>query len=140
NARRRAGWRDSIDSMHSQVGGAEDPAYGNRSGDGSGSGFPSCSGGTGDEGGGMGRDGPAESCLPSPVRGRGRDSAFPAEAGVARSRASAEPRLQPRVLVMTSRDRRALVIGGVSVAVAHLLLRGLPWTVRSALAADVDLR
>jgi len=98
----------------------------------------------GDEGGGTGRDGPAESCVAFPERGRGRDSASPAEAGVARSRAGAEPRLQPRVnglaLLMTSRDRRALVIGSVSVAVALLLLRVLPWTVRSALAVEAGLR
>jgi type II secretion system (T2SS) protein M len=41
---------------------------------------------------------------------------------------------------MTSRDRRALVVGGVSVALALLLLRVLPWTLRSALAAEVSLR
>jgi type II secretion system (T2SS) protein M len=41
---------------------------------------------------------------------------------------------------MTSRDRRALVVGGFSVALALLLLRVLPWTVRSALAAEAGLR
>ena len=41
---------------------------------------------------------------------------------------------------MTARDRRALVIGGGVVLAAFLLLRVLPWTVRSALAAKVGLR
>src|SRR5881397_161499 len=41
---------------------------------------------------------------------------------------------------MTARDRRALVVGGLIVAVAFLLLRVLPWTVRSALAAEAGLR
>ena len=41
---------------------------------------------------------------------------------------------------MTARDRRALLIGGAAVLGAFLLLRLLPWTVRSALAADVGLR
>jgi type II secretion system (T2SS) protein M len=41
---------------------------------------------------------------------------------------------------MTARDRRALVIGGGVVLVAVLLLRVLPWTVRSALAAEAGLR
>ncbi len=41
---------------------------------------------------------------------------------------------------MTYRDRRALVVGGFSVALAFLLLRVLPWTVHSALAAEAGLR
>jgi hypothetical protein len=41
---------------------------------------------------------------------------------------------------MTDRDRRALVLGGGVVLVAVLLLRILPWTVRSALAAEAGLR
>jgi len=41
---------------------------------------------------------------------------------------------------MTSRDRRALLLGGLSVAIALLLLRVLPWTVRTALAAEAGLR
>lgn len=41
---------------------------------------------------------------------------------------------------MTTRDRRALVIGGGAVLVALLLLRILPWSVRSALAAEATLR
>lgn len=40
---------------------------------------------------------------------------------------------------MTERDRRALMLGGGVVLVA-LLLRVLPWTVRSALAAEAGLR
>jgi len=41
---------------------------------------------------------------------------------------------------MTARDRRALLIGGGIVLGAVLLLRVLPWTVRSALAAEAGLR
>ncbi len=41
---------------------------------------------------------------------------------------------------MTERDRRALVLGGGVVLTAVLLLRVLPWTVRSALAAEAGLR
>ncbi len=41
---------------------------------------------------------------------------------------------------MTSRDRRAVVLGGGVVALAVLLLRILPWTVRSAIAAEATLR
>lgn len=40
---------------------------------------------------------------------------------------------------MTERDRRAVLLGG-GVVLAALLLRVLPWTVRSALAAEVGLR
>jgi len=41
---------------------------------------------------------------------------------------------------MTARDRRALFVGGGVVLAAFLLLRVLPWTLRSALAAEVGLR
>jgi len=41
---------------------------------------------------------------------------------------------------MTARDRRALLVGGGVVLAALLLLRVLPWTVRSALAAEVGIR
>ena len=41
---------------------------------------------------------------------------------------------------MTPRDRRALVLGSVTVAIGVFVLRVLPWTVRSALAAEVGLR
>jgi hypothetical protein len=41
---------------------------------------------------------------------------------------------------MTPRDRRALVLGSVSVAAAVFVLRVLPWTVRSGLAAEAGLR
>jgi len=41
---------------------------------------------------------------------------------------------------MTERDRRALVLGGAVLAGAVLLLRVLPWGVRSALAAEVGLQ
>ena len=41
---------------------------------------------------------------------------------------------------MTPRDRRALVLGGTTVLAAVLLVRVLPWTVRSALAAEAGLR
>jgi len=41
---------------------------------------------------------------------------------------------------MTPRDRRALVLGGVSVAVAVFALRVLPWTVRSVFAAEAGWR
>ena len=41
---------------------------------------------------------------------------------------------------MTAHDRRALLIGGAVVLAAILLLRVLPWTVRSALAAEMGLR
>jgi hypothetical protein len=41
---------------------------------------------------------------------------------------------------VTPRDRRALVLGSVAVAVGVFVLRVLPWTVRSALAAEVGLR
>ena len=41
---------------------------------------------------------------------------------------------------MTPRDRRALVLGSVAVAVGVFVLRVLPWTVGSALAAELGLR
>jgi len=41
---------------------------------------------------------------------------------------------------MTARDRRALFVGGGVVLAAFLLLRVLPWTLRSAFAAEVGLR
>jgi hypothetical protein len=41
---------------------------------------------------------------------------------------------------MTERDRRALMLGGGVVLTALLLFRVLPWTVRSALAAEAGLR
>ena len=41
---------------------------------------------------------------------------------------------------MTARDRRALLIGGGAVLTAFLLLRALPWTLRSVFAAEVGLR
>ena len=41
---------------------------------------------------------------------------------------------------MTSRDRRALVLGSVTVAVGILLLRVLPWTARYAFAEAAGLR
>ena len=41
---------------------------------------------------------------------------------------------------MTARDRRALFVGGGVVLSAFLLLRVLPWTLRSVLAAEVGLR
>jgi len=41
---------------------------------------------------------------------------------------------------MTSRDRRALVVGGSVVIGAVFVLRVLPWSVRSALAAEAGLR
>ena len=40
---------------------------------------------------------------------------------------------------MTARDRRALFVGGGVVLAAFLLLRVLPWTLRSAFAAEVGL-
>ena len=40
---------------------------------------------------------------------------------------------------MTARDRRALFIGGGVVLAAFVLLRVLPWTLRSAFAAEVGL-
>jgi len=41
---------------------------------------------------------------------------------------------------VTDRDRRALILGGSVVLTALLLLRLLPWTVRSAVAAEAALR
>jgi hypothetical protein len=41
---------------------------------------------------------------------------------------------------VTSRDRRALALGGFSIALALLLLRVLPWTVRHAVAAEAGLQ
>jgi len=41
---------------------------------------------------------------------------------------------------VTTRDRRALLLGGGVVFVGLLLLRVLPWSVRSALAAEAGLR
>jgi hypothetical protein len=41
---------------------------------------------------------------------------------------------------MTGRDRRALFVGGSVVGLAVLLLRGLPWGVRRAVAATGELR
>ncbi len=41
---------------------------------------------------------------------------------------------------MTERDRRALILGGSLVIGAVLVLRVLPWGMRSALAAEVGLR
>ena len=41
---------------------------------------------------------------------------------------------------MTERDRRALIVGGGVVVAAVLLLRVLPWGVRSALATEAGLR
>jgi len=41
---------------------------------------------------------------------------------------------------MTHRDRRALTIGGGVLVAAVLVLRVLPWTVRSAVAAESGLR
>lgn len=41
---------------------------------------------------------------------------------------------------MTPRDRRALIWGGSVVLAAVLVLRVVPWTVRSALAAETALR
>jgi type II secretion system (T2SS) protein M len=41
---------------------------------------------------------------------------------------------------MTGRDRRALVLGGAFVIGAVLLLRVLPWGVRTALATEAGLR
>jgi hypothetical protein len=41
---------------------------------------------------------------------------------------------------MTDRDRRAVMLGGGAVLAALLLLRVLPWTVRSALATQAGLR
>jgi hypothetical protein len=41
---------------------------------------------------------------------------------------------------MTPRDRRALLWGGSVIIAAVLLLRVVPWTVRSALAAETGLR
>lgn len=41
---------------------------------------------------------------------------------------------------MTPRDRRALLVGGVVVAGALLVLRVLPWSVRTAFAAAARLR
>ena len=41
---------------------------------------------------------------------------------------------------MTERDRRAVLLGGGVVLAALLLLRVLPWMVRSALAAEAGLR
>ena len=41
---------------------------------------------------------------------------------------------------MTATDRRAVILGGGVVLAALLLLRVLPWTVRSALAAEAGLR
>jgi len=40
---------------------------------------------------------------------------------------------------MNSRDRRALVLGGLAVGCAVLTLRVLPWSVRSAARADALL-
>src|SRR3989475_1361808 len=129
-------WRDSIGSAASRGFDSAVPWCGSPSREGSGSDSRYCLGGTVD-GDGTGHDGPAEYCFALPVRGRGR-------AGVARSRASAELRLQPRVaesaLVMISRDRRALVLGGSVVIGAVFVLRMLPWGIRSALAAEAGLR
>ncbi|HVH09706.1 MAG TPA: type II secretion system protein GspM [Gemmatimonadales bacterium] len=41
---------------------------------------------------------------------------------------------------MTERDRRALILGGTTVLGAVLLLRGVPWGVRSVVAAETRLR
>ncbi len=41
---------------------------------------------------------------------------------------------------MTSRDRRALVLGSVTVAVGILLFRVLPWTARYAFAEAAGVR
>ena len=41
---------------------------------------------------------------------------------------------------MNSRDRRALLFGGIAVGCAVLTLRVLPWGVRSAARADAVLR
>ncbi len=41
---------------------------------------------------------------------------------------------------MTGRDRRALIIGGVSVLTALLAFRVAPWCIRSAVAAERDLQ
>ena len=41
---------------------------------------------------------------------------------------------------MTGRDRRALILGGGVVLAAVFLLRAVPWTVRTALAAETGLR
>ena len=41
---------------------------------------------------------------------------------------------------MTERDRRAVMLGGFVVIGAVLLLRALPWSVRSALGAEAGLR
>jgi hypothetical protein len=41
---------------------------------------------------------------------------------------------------MTERDRRAVMVGGGVVLAALLLLRAVPWTVRTALAAETGLR
>lgn len=41
---------------------------------------------------------------------------------------------------MTSRDRRALLVGGAVVVAAVMLLRVLPWGVRRAVAATGELR
>jgi len=41
---------------------------------------------------------------------------------------------------VTERDRRALLLGGAVTVGAVMLLRVLPWTVRSALAAEAMLR
>src|SRR5438477_7454057 len=41
---------------------------------------------------------------------------------------------------MTERDRRALILGGSAVIGALLVLRVLPWGIRSALAAETGLR
>ena len=41
---------------------------------------------------------------------------------------------------MTQRDRRALLVGGTVVIAAVFVFRVLPWTVRSAVAAETRLR
>ena len=41
---------------------------------------------------------------------------------------------------MTGRDRKALLLGGSVVLTAVLLLRVLPWSVRSVLVAEAELR
>jgi len=41
---------------------------------------------------------------------------------------------------VTQRDRRALIVGSIVVIAAVFVFRALPWTVRSALAAETGLR
>src|SRR2546428_3440321 len=130
-AMRPMSWRDSIGSAASRGFDSAVPWCGSRSREGSGSDSRYCLGGTVD-GHGTGHDGPAEYCFALPVRGRGR-------AGVARSRASAELRLQPRVaesaLVMISRDRRALVLGGAVVIGGGFVFGMLAGGIRATLRA-----